>query len=464
MQDVHLFDKLVMLMRGKLIFYGTPDEALGFAGAESFDQLYEKLEAPIERETEKLKRASASETQDQRRNYQEHRDQIVETVAEEWRQRFLKTEMYRRLVSQPLTGIERGAQATPVAERSPGILDSLRQWTTLTRRYMGVLWSDKLNLLILFAQAPIIALMTYLVVDHEDSRDFAYFVLALVATWFGTSLAAREIVKERAIYRRERMVNLLLAPYIGSKLFVLTLILGFQSVLLFGTLKVLHFAGLMYLPGLLGGIPQLFTLMLAGIVGVALGLFVSAVVKTSEMATSLVPLILIPQILFCGLVGLPIGVSRYVGATMPATWSFDEMKRLSTLDTLRQEGSKLEGPNKGRGLLKHVEEMNQTNIETARRQTEDYKKTANDQIKDYERKMKDYLRGGAASGSPPPIPPIIGPAPTIPDAQKLSDDLSNYVTFLHPWGGVFLNPTILLVMFFVLTLATVTALWTRDIR
>src|SRR6202008_4328441 len=125
------------------------------------------------------------------------------------------------------------------------------------------------------------------------------------------------------------------------------------------------------------------------IVGVALGLFVSAVVKTSEMATSLVPLILIPQILFCGLVGLPTGVSRYVGATMPATWSFDEMKRLSTLDTLRQEGSKLDGPNKGRGLFKHIEEINQANIETARRQSEDYKKATSDQMKDYERKIKD---------------------------------------------------------------------------
>src|SRR6266496_1372842 len=190
MQDVHLFDKLVMLMRGKLIFYGTPDEALEFAGAESFDELYEKLEAPVEQETEKLRRLQESETKEQRRNYQEHRDQIVDATAEEWRQRFLKTEMYRRFISQPLSGIERGSQATSAADRSPGILDSLRQWTTLARRYMGVLWSDKLNLLILFSQAPIIALMTYLVVDKQDSRDFPYFVLALVATWFGASLAA----------------------------------------------------------------------------------------------------------------------------------------------------------------------------------------------------------------------------------------------------------------------------------
>ncbi len=148
---------------------------------------------------------------------------------------------------------------------------------------------------------------------------------------------------------------------------------------------------------------------------------------------------------------------------MPATWSFDEMKRLSSLDTLREEGSKLQGPNKGRGLFKHLEEVNQSNIETARKQTEDYKKNSSDQIKDYERRMRGYLSGGPAKGSPP-SPPVIGPAPTIPDAEKPGNNLSGYVSFLHPWGGVILDPVILLLMFFILTLATVIGLWTRDIH
>ena len=72
-------------------------------------------------------------------------------------------------------------------------------------------------------------------------------------------------------------------------------------------------------------------MILTGMVGVALGLFISAVVKTSEMATSLVPLILIPQILFSGLVGVPVGLAKVAGVVMPAPWSFDEMKRLSVV-------------------------------------------------------------------------------------------------------------------------------------
>ena len=191
--------------------------------------------------------------------------------------------------------------------------DSLRQWATLSRRYLGVLARDKFNLLILFAQAPVIALLTYLVVGANSQRDFPFFILALVALWFGTSVASREVIRERAVYNRERMVNLRLLPYVGSKLFVLMLIVSVQCLLLFGTLKLLDVTTLMSLPGKFGGIPQLLVMMLTGMVGVALGLFISAVVKTSEMATSLVPLILIPQILFSGLVGVPVGFAKVVG-------------------------------------------------------------------------------------------------------------------------------------------------------
>jgi hypothetical protein len=76
---------------------------------------------------------------------------------------------------------------------------------------------DKFNLLILFGQAPIIAFLTFLVVGDKLPRDFPYFVMALVAIWFGTSVASREIIRERAVYTRERMVNLRLFPYVRIK-------------------------------------------------------------------------------------------------------------------------------------------------------------------------------------------------------------------------------------------------------
>src|SRR3989475_10335388 len=103
----------------------------------------------------------------------------------------------------------------------------------------------------------------------------------------------------------------------------------------------MHYAGLMNLPG--WALPQFAVIILTAMVGLALGLLVSAMVKTSEMATSLVPLILIPQILFSGLVGVPQSTAKVIGTLMPATWAFDGLKRWSWLDTLDEEGSDPDG-------------------------------------------------------------------------------------------------------------------------
>ena len=113
---------------------------------------------------------------------------------------------------------------------------------------------------------------------------------------------------------RPRMVNLRLFPYVGSKLFVLALIVSLQCALLFAVFKFFHYTGLMSMPG--WAVPQFFVMIIASLVGIGLGLFISAIVKTSEMATSLIPLILIPQIIFSGLVGVPQGTAKAVGAIM----------------------------------------------------------------------------------------------------------------------------------------------------
>ena len=349
------------------------------------------------------------------------------------------------------------------------IIDTVRQWGTLTRRYFEVLTRDKFNLLILFGQAPIIAFLTYLVVAADAPRDFPYFVMALVAIWFGTSVASREIIRERAVYTRERMVNLRLLPYVGSKLFVLAVIVSLQCIALYGSLKFFHYTGLMAVPG--WAIPQVTIVLITALVGIALGLFISAIVKTSEMATSMVPLILIPQILFCGLVGVPQNTARVISTVVPATWAFDGIKRFSgsdfdslALDTLKEEGSNTEGKNKGRGLYKHVEEVNDDNIEKARQDIANYKKDAEDKMKDYEDKMKSYLEQAPYNPNlKRPDAPKLGKAPDVPEAEKIPADLSSYINFLHPWGNILLDPFVLLVMFFGLVIATVIALRAQDI-
>ena len=57
---------------------------------------------------------------------------------------------------------------------------------------------------------------------------------------------------------------------------------------------------------------------------------------------------------------------------MPATWSFDEMKRLSGLEVLRgkDENAQPAAQNEGRGLYKQIEHENDANIVDAKQRIE----------------------------------------------------------------------------------------------
>ncbi len=474
MENVKLFDKIVVMMRGKLVFYGAPQEALAHVHADSFKDLYDKLEAPIEAAVSGLPPLPANATAELKRSYKSQKEQIAEAVAEDWKQRFMATEQYRQNIQQPLSGLKGKVPPVAPARRRPTVTDALGQWKTLAQRYTEVLKHDKFNLLLLFGQAPIVALLTWLVVDNDSPRDFPYFVLALVAVWFGTSIAAREIIKERAVYNRERMVNLGLIPYVGSKLLILFFIVGLQCLLLFGSLGLFHLTGLMKVPGDYYGVPQLAVMILTGMVGISLGLFISAIVKTSEMATSFVPLILIPQILFSGLVGVPKGPARLVGAVMPASWSFDEMKQLSAeLGVLRgkDEEAMPAKENEGRGLYKDIKHQNDALIEQKQQEVEEYRARSVDKLDDFEQDMNKYQKDserwnlGGRQGKEPkkPSKPALDPVPPKVEVVPMPDNLSGYVDFLHPWGNKWVNPLILLLMFIGLTLGTIIALRSQDI-
>ncbi len=440
MENVKLFDKIVVLMRGKLAFYGKPDEALNHLNAANFKDLYDKLEEPIEQKI--------------RRHGDGNRQQITEQVAEDWKNKFITTPEYKKNVYEPLK--ELGKVRTHNVKKSNrlGLFGAIRQWLTLSRRYAGVLLKDKLNLFILFAQAPIIAVLTYFVMGKNQPRDFLYFILSLVSVWFGISIAAREIIRERPIYKRERMINLGLVPYLFSKIFVLGIIVSIQCLLLFLPLKFFDLTGLMPMPGELFGLPQFWTMLLTAAVGIALGLLISAVVKTSELATSLVPLILIPQILFSGLVGVPSGINNAAGLLMPTTWSFDTMKRYSTLDTLEEEGAKPNGKTNGKGLYKYVETENDKIIADAKSELDDYKNGS-------EKKLDDFKADLSSGGNP--NAPKLGEPPTISDTVKIPKNLSNYVNFLHPWMNEILNQFVLMLMFWILAAAALIVLRLQDI-
>ena len=441
MENVKLFDKVVVMMRGKLVFYGKPDDALQYLDARNFKELFDKLEQPV--------------NDGVRQHGEPSRQQLTEQTAENWKQRFLNTPQYKLNVHEPLKQLGAMQPTTVHKKRRLGVFGAVRQWATLSKRYFEVLFKDKLNLFILFAQAPIIAVLTFIVMGADRPRDFVYFVLSLVAIWFGTSVSAREIIRERPVYRRERMVNLGILPYLGSKLFVIGIIVSIQCLMLFVPLKIFDLVGLMAMPGERGGLPQLSVMLVTAAVGIALGLLISALVRTSQMATSLVPLVLIPQILLSGLVGVPTGVYKAATMAIPAAWSFDTMKRFSTLDTLEPEGAEPSGSTNGLGLYKYTETENDKIIQDARKSLDDYQKDVRDKFQQYQEQIKNGQS---------PAPPMPDEPPAIPAAKKIPNDLSHYITFLHPWMNEVLNQIVLMLMFGIMVIATLTVLRLQDVR
>jgi ABC-type multidrug transport system ATPase subunit/pSer/pThr/pTyr-binding forkhead associated (FHA) protein len=430
MENVKLFDKIAILMRGKLVFFGRPEDALKYLNAANFNELYAKLEEPV--------------NEGVKQHGEKNRSNLEDHAAAEWRQKFLATPQYKQLIEEPLKQVGTLPRSGVRKRRRLGIFGAIWQWMTLSRRYTEVLVKDKLNLFILFAQAPVIAFLTFIVMGANRPRDFVYFVLTVVAIWFGTSVSAREIVREGPIYRRERMFNLGLIPYLFSKLLVLGVIVFLQCVLLYLPLKFFHATGLMPMPGFLYGIPQFWVMLLTAAVGIGTGLLVSSLVRTSRMATSLVPLILIPQILFAGLIGVPYGLNRVVSMTIPAAWSFDTMKRFSSLETLEPEGANPRDSTKGLGLYKYLESENERSLEKAKRDLDNLKQISSGDIQTSDPSLADQL--------------------VVPEIKKVPADLSPYVTFLHPWMNEVLNQIVLMLMFWILTVCTLIVLRLKDIR
>ena len=208
----------------------------------------------------------------------------------------------------------------------------LRQWAILSSRTGRIKWKDRLNTFILMIQAPIIAGVLAAVYAGEVGGEDQYFetllrgpsalfLLVAAAVWFGCSNSAREIVAELAIYRRERMVNLMIPSYVLSKFTVLGVVCAIQCIILLS---------LVYFPLQLEGSFLLMyaMLLLVSLAGLGMGLTLSALVNSGEAAVALVPLLLIPQIILGGVI-MPIHnlntPMKVLSTLMVARWGYESM-------------------------------------------------------------------------------------------------------------------------------------------
>ena len=317
-------DSVIYLFRGNLVYYGPayPDSILHFNDevpegpgraallAEPGNALKPLAQSQREALASDDPSASIDELIDRHRTTYEASGYCLEYVTERAQDPD---------ASVPRTGTKRTYRK-----------DWLRQLRVLTKRAALIKWKDRVNSAILLAQAPIIGIILSMVFAVSGDASYferiqrgpaALFLLVASAVWFGCSNAAREIVGEQAIYRRERMVNLMVPSYVLSKVSILGAVCAFQCAVLLG---------IVYLPlRLSGSFPLLYSILLAtSFVGLGMGLTLSALVRSEQASMALIPLILIPQIILGGVI-MPVqnmsAPTQMLASVMTARWGYEAM-------------------------------------------------------------------------------------------------------------------------------------------
>lgn len=227
-------------------------------------------------------------------------NRLADHTDAEWAQMYRNSGAFRKYVQtrERLFTVQQTASLSkPVEHRRPGIL---RQFFTLSRRYLLTKLRDRTGMLVMAFQPPFLAAVMAILFPSPTVEML--FMLSLSAFWFGLSASVRELIADRVIWRRERRVGIQVLPYVASKVVVLAAFTGLQALLLTLTNYLILGMGGEYgfsFPLLL------LTSTLTAWVGMALGLLVSASWTSSEAAVGTLPLLLIPQIAFSSIL-LPI--------------------------------------------------------------------------------------------------------------------------------------------------------------
>ena len=253
---------------------------------------------------------------------------VAKKTSGDWQQLYKNSRYSRDFVDG-----RSGKQPATSSEGTPGDKPKrhfdLTQWFALVKRNTIVKLRDKTQSAILLLQAPLFAALIVLVYRPlEPGTNFAeltprligvHFLMVVAAIWFGCNNAARDIVGEWTVYKRERMVTLKLVSYVFSKLAVLFAL---------GVIQCLSLLGIVYLAlGLKSNFGlDLIVLVLSAMVGTGLGLCISAFSRTTESAIALLPIVLLPIIALGGGMRqtyLMPAAYRWITDAIPSRWAFE---------------------------------------------------------------------------------------------------------------------------------------------
>lgn len=288
---------VILTEGGKLAYAGPTAEALAYFGISRLGDIYIK---------------------------------IKEKPNEEWQKAFLDHPLYKENMA---TNPDESSSKGPAGRKLPTMEEhfNMLKWQTtiLAERYLWVMLADKPALFMMLGQCLLVGMSLIMlfgnITDDKGLKSAPLlFLLGVTSFWFGCNNSAKEIVKEWTIFTRERDVNLMVGSYYASKALVLGTVTLLQILLLF----VITSIGT-GLPG--SGLTQFFMLTTLGSAGVAMGLLVSAVARNTDVAATVVPMVLIPQIVLAGaIVAVEKTSKMFAEAFVTTYWGYGAL--ICTLD------------------------------------------------------------------------------------------------------------------------------------
>jgi ABC-type multidrug transport system ATPase subunit/ABC-type multidrug transport system permease subunit len=289
---------LVLVPGGRVAYYGPPDEGLRYFGKTRWAEVFQEFD---------------------------------KNPGRDWASEFKASPPHARYCVVGASGAE---EKTGIPDTTPPPRQQSRhsQLGTLSRRYLSVISSDRGFIGLMLALPIILGLLARLMSGKEGltgapgtnaAAATTLVILSVSAAFAGGANSVRELIKERPIYRRERAAGVSSGVYLMSKLLVLGMITALQAALL-------------VVVSILGGklppqgdfMPPVLEILVAvaglGVVSMALGLLISALVDSSEKTMPLLVLIALMQVaLSGGMFLLPgkVGLEQ-IAYLAPSRWAF----------------------------------------------------------------------------------------------------------------------------------------------
>jgi ABC-type multidrug transport system ATPase subunit len=305
-------DMVAFMANGRLVYFGPPADALKHFGVSKFSEIYGKLE-----DDDPKKKAQLAQQAEQ--HYRASPD--------------YQAYVQSRLNTAPAVPIQKG-----VIAKKPRRDLLLRQSAILTMRYAELVLRDRLLLLLLLIVMPVIGLLLSLLVKEGVligqrayyDAETVIFMMSFAIVLLGIFAASFEIAKEREIFQRERMVNLRLPAYLGSKVFVLGVFAVAQCALFLAAMRLSPKP--IALPDDTAGL--FTTLLIASLASILLGLLISTFAPSTDSVIYLVLGVVIVQVMFGGTL-FPSVPQEVAGVTL-VRWAMTGLGSIADIPSMPQ--------------------------------------------------------------------------------------------------------------------------------